>query len=153
MFDTVAGLPVHTLVIHATVLLLPLAALLTAGLAFLPRRFAAYGWLVVLLDAGMVGLTYVTVKSGQALLPRVGPVSDDLARHVALGTNMTWFAVALLVAAVVAVLLRRAAPAAVGAVVAVVVVVIAGAVAVQTVRVGHAGSTAVWKPVVERSGG
>ena len=156
MFDTFQGLPVHALVLHFTVVLLPLAAVLTAGLAFLPRRFAAYGWLVVLLDAGMVAITYVTVQSGEALLGRLGgpeAVSADVRKHAALGADMTWYALALLAAAVVIVLVRRSAPAALAGVVAVVAVLVAGAVVVQTIRAGHAGSTAVWAPVVEGTGG
>ncbi|MEZ5096403.1 MAG: DUF2231 domain-containing protein [Nocardioides sp.] len=36
MFDTIGGLPIHPLVVHAAVVLGPLAALLLLGYAFRP---------------------------------------------------------------------------------------------------------------------
>jgi hypothetical protein len=152
VFDTVLGLPVHILVIHVVVALLPLAALLTVGAAVLPARLARLGWLAVALDAGMLAATYVAKESGEKFYERLGRPGGDVARHTELGGTMVWYALALLAAGIVAVALRRAAPAVVSALLAVVVVVAAAAATVQVVRVGHSGSSAVWKGIVESDG-
>ncbi|MEV4388804.1 DUF2231 domain-containing protein, partial [Micromonospora sp. NPDC049580] len=51
MPDTVNGLPLHPLVVHAVVVLLPLAALGVAALAVRPSWRGRYGGLVVLITA------------------------------------------------------------------------------------------------------
>jgi hypothetical protein len=153
MFDTVLGLPVHVLIIHAVVVLLPLAALLTVGAAVLPARLARLGWLAVALDAGMLAASYVARESGEKLYERLNRPGGDIARHAELGGTLVWFALALLAAGVVAVALRRSAPAVVSAVLAGVVLVAAAAATVQVIRVGHSGSSAVWSGVVEGTGG
>ena len=43
MFDTIAGLPVHALVVHGVVVLLPLMSLVTVVWAFVPSAPASRG--------------------------------------------------------------------------------------------------------------
>ena len=43
MFDTIAGLPVHALVVHGVVVLLPLMSLVTVVWAFVPSAPARVG--------------------------------------------------------------------------------------------------------------
>jgi hypothetical protein len=49
VFDTITGLPVHALVVHATVVLVPLLAIVTVVVALRDRlreRYAVWGGLV-----------------------------------------------------------------------------------------------------------
>ena len=146
MFDTVLGLPVHALVVHGVVVLLPLMALVTIVVALVPRlRFLA--WPVVVADAGIVAMTFVARESGEALQERLGG-SQVAAEHAALGRNVIWFALGLLVASVIVATARgsrRILPAGV-------VTVVAGAlVVIWTVRTGHSGSEAVWAEIVSNT--
>ena len=146
MFDTVLGLPVHALVVHGVVVLLPLMALVTIVVALVPRlRFLA--WPVVAADAGIVAMTFVARESGEALQERLGG-SQVAAEHAALGRNVIWFALGLLVASVIVATARgsrRILPAGV-------VTVVAGAlVVIWTVRTGHSGSEAVWAEIVSNT--
>ena len=143
MFDTVLGLPVHALVVHGVVVLLPLMAMITAAVACVPRWRAHAAWPVVVVDAGMVAMTFVARQSGLALQSRLG--GQIAQEHAALGTNLIWFAIALFLASLVVAMARRSRRATLGAVFA----VVAGVFAIWwTVRVGHTGSDAVWKGIV-----
>ena len=45
IFDTIAGLPVHPLVVHLTVIVLPVSAVAFIALVFARRLRPAYAWL------------------------------------------------------------------------------------------------------------
>jgi hypothetical protein len=137
----VLGLPLHPLVVHAVVVLVPLV---TAGLALAVLRA---GWserlrlvlAVLAVGAALAGL--VSRLSGQWLLPRV-PGSAEVARHASLGTTVPWL-VALSAVLVVAWAWQDAhgRPSRALAVAA----LVAGVVATGwTVAVGHSGAVAVW---------
>ena len=72
MFDTVLGLPVHVLVVHAVVVGLPLMAVVTAVVALMPALRLRFAWPVVVLDAGVVVATFVARESGEVLQQRLG---------------------------------------------------------------------------------
>lgn len=146
VFDTVLGLPVHALVVHGAVVLLPLMAVITAVVACVPRWRAHAAWLVTVIDAGMVAMTVVARQSGQALQTRLG--GQVAQEHAGLGKNLIWFALATFLASLVVALGRRSRTATLGAVLA----VVAGAFTIWwTVRVGHTGADAVWKGIVSRT--
>ncbi|MFE9692617.1 DUF2231 domain-containing protein [Micromonospora sp. NPDC005806] len=155
MPDTVNGLPVHPLVVHAVVVLLPLAALGVVALAVRPSWRGRFGVLVVLIAALATAAIPLATDSGENLERRVG----DPGRHAELGDQLIWFALPLLVAAVALVWLHRRAarrvedptgtrrtsgPGVVGVVVGVLAVVVAAANLVQVYRVGDSGAKAVW---------
>lgn len=143
MFDTVWGLPVHVLVNHGVVVLLPLMAIITAAVAVVPRWRGPAAWPVAVIDAGMVALTFVARQSGEALQTRLG--GQIAQAHAALGRNLIFFALAMFLASLVVAVTRRSQRATAGAVLA----VVAGAFAVWwTVRVGHSGADAVWRDIV-----
>ena len=143
MFDTVLGLPVHALVVHGVVVLLPLMAVITAVVACMPRWRVHAAWPVVVVDAGLVGMTLVARQSGEALQERLG--GQVAMQHAELGENLVWFAIALFLASLVVALVRRSGKAALGASLA----VVAGVFALWwTIRVGHSGSEAVWSGIV-----
>lgn len=153
MFDLINGLPVHPLVVHAVVVLLPLAALGTIAICVVPRWRAAYGPVVTAFAVASVALLPVATSSGEALERRVG----DPGRHAALGDQLIWFAIPLAVLALALTYLarRRAAgrpapgPHWLPTGVAVLAVVAALATAVQVYRVGDSGAKAVWSDQVK----
>lgn len=159
MFDLYNGLPVHPLVVHAVVVLLPLAALGTLAIAVKPTWRAKYGVLVVVITALATILTPVATSSGEALEKRVGRPGD----HAEMGDQLIWFVLPLLVLAAALVYLdrRRAATDATARgtsptamkVVATLAVVAALATTVQVYRVGDSGAKAAWGERVSSSSG
>lgn len=152
LFDTVFGLPVHPLVVHAAVVLIPLTALgaiLMVVRSSFSRRF---GSLVVILGFLAAGAAFVAKESGEALAERVGTPEQ----HAELGDVMPFIAVGLFVVLLVFWLFDRGIPAnrtrpgwliALG-----VLLVLVSLFAVYwTVRVGHTGAVAVWSSIVENT--
>ncbi|MEV5002514.1 DUF2231 domain-containing protein [Nocardioides sp. LML1-1-1.1] len=154
MFDVINGLPVHPLVVHAVVVLLPLAVLGTVAIVVRPSWRARFGPLVVGCAAVATALVPVATSSGEALERRVG----DPGRHAALGDQLIWFAVPLLVTAAAVVWLdqrsragtRTGSPLVLRAV-SVLALVAALAAGVQVVRVGDSGARAAWGDQVSSS--
>lgn len=72
MFDLINGLPLHPLVVHAVVVLLPLATLGTLAIAVRPAWRRPYGLLVVACTALATALIPVSTSSGEALEKHVG---------------------------------------------------------------------------------
>jgi uncharacterized membrane protein len=108
--DTVNGLPLHPLVVHAVVVLLPLACLGVIAVAVRSTWRARYAGLVLAATAVATAAIPVATNSGQSLERRVG----NPGQHAELGDTLIWFAVPLLAAAAALfVLQRRAARAAV----------------------------------------
>lgn len=72
IFDTVAGLPAHPLLVHAAVVLFPLGLLTTIAVVLVPRLRRHYGWPAIVLLA--VGGLFVLVskESGEQLARHVG---------------------------------------------------------------------------------
>ena len=148
MFDLINGVPVHPLVVHAIVVLLPLATLGTIAIALRPRWRRPYGPLVVAAAAVSAVLSPIATQSGEALERHVG----DPGEHADLGESLVFFAIALALAAAALVWLERRASSTAKPVdrsrlvnaVAVVAVVVGLASAVQVYRVGDSGARAAW---------
>ena len=148
MFDTITGLPVHILVVHAVLALVPLGALGVIALALVPRWRTRYGPLV--LATTTVGLVMVPVatESGERLQGRIdagGVVRDQIEEHVLWGDRVLWPTLALWVLSLALVLMaRRGVRGRVVTVVAVLAVLAAAAATGAVTFAGHLGSTAVW---------
>lgn len=149
MPESVNGLPLHPLVVHAIVVLLPLAALGVIALAVRPAWRGRFGPLVIAVTAVATGAIPLATESGENLERSVG----DPGRHAELGDTLIWFAVPLLLAAVGLVALhywsaRQSSPARRSAMLAipaaVLAVLIAAANLVQVYRIGESGARAVW---------
>jgi len=146
VFDTFNGLPVHPLVVHAVVVLLPLAVIGTIALAVRPAWRRPYGPLLCVVAALAVLLCPVATSSGEQLEKHVG----DPGQHAALGDQLVWFAIPVLVlAAGMTYLARRhphrtPGPSWLPAAVSVLAVVAAVACGVQVFRVGDSGARAAW---------
>lgn len=151
MFDTVLGLPVHVLVVHGVVVLLPLMTVVTTVWAFLPRAPRMVGWAVVVANAGVAALTFVAKESGEALQERLG--GTVAAEHAEIADVLPFFAFALLLAAVLVQGLRDRDLPVPERLPAVLTAVVAFVALVWTVRTGHSGSEAVWSGIVRQTGG
>ena len=84
LFDTIAGLPIHPLVVHFAVVLLPLATLGVILTIFFPKLRARYLGLSVLGVFFGTGAAFVAKESGEALSERIGLP----ARHADLGSKL-----------------------------------------------------------------
>lgn len=144
LFDTVAGLPIHPLVVHFAVVLLPLATIGVVITIFRPRLKTTYlGLSAIGVIIGTIA-TFVAKESGEALAERVGLPQ----RHSDLGTYLF---VAALILTVFALLLYRQhkkkpqssgknlGP--LGMLTAMVGIVVIG----LSILTGHTGAEAVWK--------
>ena len=155
LFDTITGLPVHPLVVHAAVVLLPLAALGLILIVLIPRWRATFGWLTMIGLALGVGAAFVAKESGEALAERVG----EPERHASLGDVLPLVALALFVVALAWFLLdRRRSAAGSGGGAGVLVLGIASIVIALgtiglTIAVGHSGAEATWSGIASSSGG
>ena len=96
MPEDVLGLPVHPLSVHAPLVLVPLAAILTIIVAASPDRRAKWGWLTVIVATVALASTYVARLSGQDLEEALFPdtVPPLVADHKQLGSNSIWFVLA-----------------------------------------------------------
>lgn len=148
MFDTVLGLPVHALVVHAVVILVPLSALGVAAISVVPRWRVPFGPLVLAVTTAGLVMVPVATNSGERLRDRIGAggvVKEQIEDHVLWGERVLWPTLALWVLAAALVLLaRRRRPGRIVTFVAVLAVVAAGASAGAVALAGHLGSTAVW---------
>ena len=149
MFDTVTGLPVHALVVHAVVVLVPLAAFGVIVVALRPSWRRTFAPVVALLATAALALVPVATRSGGKLEERLdasGVVARQINDHQELGELVIWPTLAMWVAAVALVFLdrRRDGSRALTAVVAVLAVIAAVTAAGVASLAGHRGSTAVW---------
>jgi uncharacterized membrane protein len=150
MPEFVNGLPLHALVVHFVVVLLPLAVAGAVVIAVWPAARARFGWLVVAAAAVATVLVPVATSSGTKLQRRL-PDNELVRTHQELGDKMIYFAIPLLLAVVALMVVhevgrRQEATWTKFALIGVAVVTVASAVAagVHVYRVGDAGSRAVW---------
>ena len=158
----VNGLPLHVLVVHAVVVLAPLAAL--AGLAYAvrpPWRWLLR-WPLVVLAVSAAGLAFLAKQSGEAMLEdrpfllEAEALRDKIMLHQDRGELLVWFALGFLVVSLLAAW-SAGGPSALASgrgalesrgvlATATVVLLAVAAVAllVMTVLTGDAGSQAVW---------
>ncbi|MGV1007014.1 MAG: DUF2231 domain-containing protein [Dermatophilaceae bacterium] len=139
MVDTILGLPVHPLIVHGVVVLLPLMALVTVVVAVRPSWRRTMAWPVVVLNALVLGMTVVAKESGEALEKRLGITVSE---HESWGSRLPYVAAALLVASVVVAIWRRTAR--FGPIAVILTLLVAAVTVFWTVRTGHTGATAVW---------
>jgi hypothetical protein len=154
VLDTIFGLPMHPLIVHATVVLVPTAALLVAVAAVYPRFRSWIGPVPALAALLACVLVPLSTGSGEELEGRVVETSliED---HAELGETLLWLVLPLAAAAVIGYLLHRRAAAgrgagkAVLATVAVASLVLSGATLVDVALIGHSGAKASWSNVTD----
>lgn len=165
VLNTVFGVPTHPLIVHAVVVLVPLAALGAIVMVVAPKLRDHYGYLVAACAALDVVLVPLATGSGESLESSLvsarGGVEDPLlAKHVHMGEQLLPFVIVMAVGAVVAVVIhhfaiRRAQDAprpswsAPWITQVALVLALVGSVGalVQTARIGHSGAKAAWSEV------
>lgn len=171
MFDTIFGLPVHPLVVHATVVIVPAAALAVALAAGWPRFRRWAGFVPLLLSAAAVVLVPITTSSGESLERRL-PVSALVRRHAELADGLVLPVLILALAAAALYWVRvkeqndptpdgrigaavarvggtgRPGTAIMGAVLLLATLGSLGTI-VQVARIGHSGAQAAWSGVAK----
>jgi hypothetical protein len=158
MFSTIFGLPAHPLVVHAVVVLVPLAGLSALVVAVWPAARARYAPLALAVATLALVSVPLATHTGEQLESHVRP-SAFVERHTAMADGLLpfmavlWLGLATLVAA------RRLGtsrgvswPRYLAGGAAVVAVVGAVASGVQVVRIGDSGARAAWHGVATSSG-
>jgi hypothetical protein len=155
VLDTIFGLPMHPLIVHATVVIVPIATLLVGLAAVYPRFRAWVGPVPALTALLSCVLVPLSTGSGEELQHRVGETSL-VEKHQELADTLIWFVIPLAAVAVVGYWLHRRAAdghrAGKGllAVVAVGAVVLSGATVVDVALIGHSGAKASWSKVTDQ---
>lgn len=156
MPSTILGLPLHPLIVHATVVLVPMAAVAVGAAVLLPRFRRWAGPVPAVLSLVALVLTPLSTASGENLEHSVAETSL-IERHAELGDQLIPFTIALFVAAAAFWWLARRpragrGPGAVARDRLRVVTALAGGLAVlaalgtgvQVARIGHSGAEAAW---------
>ncbi len=177
MPELIGGLPLHALVVHFTVVLLPIAALGSVLTAVWPAVRRRYGWLTVATAAVATVLVPISTTSGENLEEGLGGTNPLIERHQELADIMIWWALGLTVAVAALMVLhtrierqapteappaaggggtavgtatKRATGQTVAMVVAMVLTVGLGiGTGIHIYRVGDAGARTVWEDVGE----
>ena len=152
MFDLFRGLPVHVLIVHAVVVLLPLMSVVTFVVALRRSWRQAAGWWVVAADLVVFLLALVARRSGRNLQLRLsallgGPVA---VQHGRAGNLLPWFALGVVIAAILVALVARSGPVLVG--LAIFLSAVTGIVAIGwTIYTGDLGARAVWEQTIKNT--
>ena len=156
MFDEILGLPMHALVVHAVVVLVPLSAASAVAYVVRPAWRRVLRWPTA---AGAVisgSSAFVAAESGEALQRRVSRVRSGttdfelLSTHVAWGDRARLFCLLFMVLTLAALWFVRPPEEesprghAVGLLAGTLVVLAAVSAVVTVVVAGHAGSQVVW---------
>lgn len=144
------GLPLHPLVVHAVVVLVPLAALGGIAISLWTKLRLRYGSLVTLGAFGAAASTLVAQQAGESLADTMARKSPALDYHISIAGGLLVWTLVLFVGTVVVMAAQRLIDAdnprgryALWAGIALTVLSAVVAV-IQVARIGHAGSTAVW---------
>jgi uncharacterized membrane protein len=154
VFDQINGLPVHILVIHATVVFVPLLAFGAIVFAVVPRWRSRIGWAVIGTAVIAPIVTFVSKESGEKLYDRTvkngakGTFLDKLNTHMNYGSDLFWWVLALAVVTLVLTILTLRKPGSLPKVAELVLAVAAIVLAVITAyyvyRTGDSGAQAAW---------
>ena len=146
---TINGLPAHALLVHAVVVLLPLAALAVVLHVVWPEARRRLGIVTPLLCLVVLVLVPITTDAGESLEEALGGSNPLVDRHAELADQLLPWTIALAIVGVGQWVIGRWSP--LGLMVRVPVGVVSVAVAVVAtvvlVRAADAGAQAVWNGV------
>lgn len=143
--DEVAGLPLHPLVVHAVVVLVPLTALGLVVMASSGARSKRYSPAVIFVASVAALAAFLSKWSGEALRSDMEGLPASI--HFQYGAALPWVALALWALVCVMALMDRQGGGSrnvVGTVFSLASMVLAFAAVVLTVLTGHAGAQLVW---------
>lgn len=140
LFDLFLGLPVHVLITHVVVVLLPLSAFALISLVFLPKLRKNYSLLTLIGLGVSVVAAFIAKESGEALSYRVGTPSV----HTEWGEKTLFVAVLLFISALVwQFLLKKKNK--YGYLIGYLAVILAITALVISYLAGHSGAKASWE--------
>ena len=93
-FDLIFGLPVHPLMVHGAVVLVPLVAIAGLVMSYLPSFSRRYGKAILILAAVAQISLFVAKQSGESFEERLG---KDVQRHADLGSVAPFTFIPLLI--------------------------------------------------------
>ena len=140
---TLFGLPLHPLVVHAAVVLLPLAALGAIVIAVSERARKRYGWLVFA-GAFAAGGSVVGARVTGEAFAGGATGTGALATHMTWGMLAPWPATALVVTTLLLMLTSKSTSRPLKVTLGTLTIVAALAGLAVIVVVGHSGATSVW---------
>ncbi len=152
MFDTIAGVPAHVLIVHVAVVLIPLSAIGATLIAARPKALRLFGAATVIGATVGVIASVIAELSGNQLAERVGWPQE----HANYGDLFPLAAIAFLVILVVFRVFARGVPLnrnrplwlkVFGAV----LILAAIGITYFTVLTGYSGSKATWSEIIEIS--
>ncbi|MCG5218826.1 DUF2231 domain-containing protein [Streptosporangium soli] len=152
MFDEILGLPAHPLIIHAAVVLTPLAVLAAVVYAVLPRFRAQIAWAVVPLSVAAPVAVFAAKQSGEQFKERLfpggrlpeGELGATITEHQGFATPLLLTSLGMAVTTLALVFGAERIGKVPAAVLSGVTVLLALAVGFYVLRAGHTGATAVW---------
>jgi hypothetical protein len=147
---TIFGLPLHVLMVHAVVVLVPLASV--GGIAIATMRWARlrYGSLVLVGAFGATVSTFIAQQAGEDFQRSFARPTAAMEKHFAIGGSLFIWVLLLFVGTAVVMLgqwlidrdhSRGTLVLLVGTAVTVVCAVVS---IIQVIRIGHSGAVAVW---------
>lgn len=146
----IMGLPLHPLVVHAVVVLVPLASLGGIAISLWSAARRRYGWLTVAFAFAGAASTLVAQKAGEALAASLPQHSALLEKHISIGGGLLLWAILLFVGTTAVMISQRLIDqqqpsGRIALLVSKILTVVTAVISVvQVVRIGHAGATAVW---------
>jgi hypothetical protein len=155
MFDTITGLPVHALVVHAAVVFLPLTVLVALAFALVPAWRWVLRWPLLVGAVISLGTAFVSRQSGRELYDSLGS-PEFVNTHSDRGHLLFWFVLVFFVIAVAAVFLlggktrisggkdREGVAKPLQLAIVVLLVIASLGTGYQTVMTGDSGARAVW---------
>ncbi|HVE74655.1 MAG TPA: hypothetical protein VNA30_06140 [Mycobacteriales bacterium] len=159
--ELINGIPAHVLLVHLVVVLVPTAAALLVGQAWVPRLRRWAGPLGPLLCLGALVMVPLTTSSGNWLQDNLPP-APLIEEHADLGDNLLPWVIGLLVMSVLVQLVHRQTnrvdveqgamepakrhrPAPMAILVAVLATAVAAGASYEVFRIGESGARAVWE--------
>ena len=153
--DTLFGLPAHPLVVHAAVVLLPIAAIALVVVAAIPRARRVYGPVVLGVALAATIAVGLAQQSGESLQGDVKK-TELVEEHTEQGeTVLPWAIGVTVVSALVAAepytrkRLGSLSPRVVTAVLVGASLIVGVGATWTVIEVGHSGATSVWNDVSE----
>lgn len=145
LLDTFNGLPVHPVVVHAVVVLLPLVAVLAVLMVINSRFSRRFGPIVVALGLIAAGAALVAKESGEQLLRHI----ESSPTHVQLGSRTPLYAGLYFLLLLGFWLLDRGIPGnrrrpAFVIILGLLLAIASVMICVQVYLVGHSGAEVVW---------
>jgi uncharacterized membrane protein len=152
VFDEILGLPMHPLMVHFAVVLIPLLAVGAVVYALVPRFRSKIDWAVTLLAFAGPGAAFFARESGQELEQEMierqvgADVLANINDHQAYGDLTFWFSLGLGLGTLLMVIVtvRRGLPSWLTWALSGAVVVLAGVTGTYAFLTGDSGANAVW---------